>query len=241
MTEYRPASRLQTHNRGILLSASPITVLVVDDHTVVREGIKAMLEAAPDIEVIGEAEDGKEAVELVQKLRPSITVMDVAMPHLNGLEAMRQMLKALPESRIILLSAHSDSAYIERAQDLGAKGYLLKRTSLSGLANAIRTVQQGGTVFMDPVVEKSGDNPPFPRASKEKNPPLTAREKEVLRLVAEGRTNKQIAENLNLSAKTIDKHRQSLMDKLNIHDTAGLTRYALFKGIVGDDVPTTIL
>ena len=216
-----------------------ITVLLAEDHTVVREGIKAMLEANGEIQVIGQAENGREAVQFMQRGRPDIVVMDVAMPLLNGLEATRQILKDVPGTRIILLSAHSNAAYIERAIELGAKGYLLKRTSLATLSQVIRDVYKGGTVFGSTASEKTGRTGPETKADK--SVALTAREAEVLQLVAEGQTNKQIGEGLFLSAKTVEKHRQNLMRKLKIHDTAGLTRYAISKGIIESDIPLTLL
>ena len=216
-----------------------ISVLLVEDHTVVREGIKAMLETDAEIRVTGQAENGREAVELAQRLRPDVIVMDIAMPVLNGLEATRQILKATPTKRIVLLSAHSNQAYIDRAIELGAKGYLLKRTSLETLTRVIRHVHTGGTAFNSFPDEKIVATPKD--MSQNKAVALTTREAEVLQLVAEGRTNKQIGELLFLSAKTIEKHRQNLMAKLKIHDTAGLTRYAISKGIIESDIPLTLL
>jgi DNA-binding NarL/FixJ family response regulator len=207
---------------------------------VVREGLKAMLEADGGIQVVGQAENGREAVELAQKLRPAIILMDIAMPQLNGLEATRQIVKAQPSARVVLLSAHSDPAYVERAVELGAKGYLLKRTSLATLTEVIREVARGGTAFKVSV-EKLPERQNVSKGSREKAAALTTREAEVLQLVAEGRTNKQIAESLCLSAKTIEKHRQNLMAKLGIHDTAGLTRYAISKGIIESEIPITLL
>ena len=218
---------------------SMITVLLAEDHTLVREGLKAILEAEGQIEVVGQAENGREAVHLAQKLRPSVIVMDIAMPLLNGLEATRQILKVSPAARIILLSAHSNQAYVERAVELGAKGYLLKRNSLETVAKMIREVYEGRTAFTLPGAEKPARDAAH-KGPKEKAL-LTSREAEVLQLVAEGQTNKQIGDGLCLSAKTIEKHRQNLMQKLKIHDTAGLTRYAISQGIIESDVPLTFL
>jgi DNA-binding NarL/FixJ family response regulator len=222
-----------------------ISVLLVEDHMVVREGLKALLEAEGDIKVIGEAENGRQAVELTQKLRPAVIIMDIAMPLLNGLEATRQILKLLPATKIILLSAHKDDAYVEQAAALGAVGYLIKQTSLNALAKVIREVHRG-RVFFSPDVAKHLSNPgqrlPIREdLLKKKVAHLTSREMEVLQLVAEGQANKQIASELNISIKTVEKHRQHLMEKLGIHDTAGLTRHAIAAGIIESSVQLTVI
>ena len=222
-----------------------IPVMLAEDHMVVREGLKAMLEAEGDIKVIGEAENGRKAVELAFKLRPAVIIMDIAMPLLNGLEATRQILKALPTTKIILLSAHSDDAYIEQATALGAVGYLIKQTSLAALAKVIREVYKG-RVFFSPSVAKNLFNPEqrLPIREdllKKKVGHLSSREVEVLQLIAEGKANKQIASELEISIKTVEKHRQHLMEKLNIHDTAGLTRHAISAGIIESSVQLTIV
>ncbi len=222
-----------------------IPILLAEDHMVVREGLKAMLEAEGDIKVIGEAENGRIAVEMAFKLRPAVIIMDIAMPLLNGLEATRQILKALPATKIILLSAHSDDAYIEQATALGAVGYLIKQTSLAALAKVIREVHRG-RVFFSPSVAKHLYNPEqrLPIREdllKKKVGHLSSREIEVLQLIAEGQANKQIASELKISIKTVEKHRQHLMEKLNIHDTAGLTRHAISAGIIESSVQLTIM
>jgi DNA-binding NarL/FixJ family response regulator len=231
------------HNPGAFTPT--INVLLAEDHTIVREGLKAMLLAEGDIRIIGEAENGRQAVELAQKLRPNVIIMDIAMPQLNGLEATRQILKAIPSMRIILLSAHKDDAYVEQAAALGAVGYLIKQTSLDALAKVIREVHRG-RVFYSPEVAKHLTNPnqrlPIREdLIKKKTAHLTSRESEVLQLVAEGQANKQVAGLLGISIKTVEKHRQHLMEKLNIHDTAGLTRHAIAAGVIESSVQLTIV
>lgn len=219
------------------------TVLLVDDHTIVRKGLRMLLEAESDIEVIGEAQTGRQAVELTKKLCPSVVIMDIAMPLLNGLEATRQILKLHPAAKIIILSAHSDDEYVKQVVKLGAAGYLIKQTSAQNLVRAIREVQKG-KIFFSPAIskrfhdlyQKSSDRM---GRSKIKNVRLSLREMEVLQLVAEGNANKQIAAELDISIKTVEKHRQHLMEKLNIHDTAGLTRYAIAAGIIESSVQIT--
>ncbi|MCD6023628.1 MAG: degU 2 [Fibrobacteria bacterium] len=222
-----------------------IQVMIAEDHMVVRQGLKALLESEGDIKVVGEAENGRLAVELAHKLRPEVIIMDIAMPQLNGLEATRQILKAYPQTRIILLSAYKDDAYIEKATALGAVGYLIKQTSLDALAKVIREVHRG-RVFFSPEVAKHlvhpGQRLPIREdLIKKKVAHLTSREAEVLQLIAEGQSNKQAGGSLGISIKTVEKHRQHLMEKLAIHDTAGLTRYAISAGIIESSVQLTIV
>lgn len=220
-----------------------ITVLLAEDHMIVREGLRALLHLEDDIEVIAEAENGRQTVELTRKLSPAVVVMDIAMPLLNGMEATRQILHAQPATRVLILSAHSDDAYIEQVMALGASGYLIKQTAASALAKAVRAVA-GGKSFFSPAVSRrlSQYEKVAGRGAAQKPHPLhlTSRETEVLQLIAEGLANKQIASELGISIKTVEKHRQSLMDKLNVHDTAGLTRHAIAAGIIESSVqPTT--
>lgn len=223
----------------------PIRVLLAEDHRVVREGLRALLEAEGDLEVVGEAETGRQAVELTRKLRPDVVVMDIAMPLLNGLEATRQIRKVLPGARVLILSAHGDDAYVEQTRALGAAGYLLKQTSAQVLARAVREVHRG-QVYYSPVIARRlqprGAEPPDRLTRlKKRGARLSSREAEVLQLIAEGLANKQIAAELGISVKTVEKHRQHLMEKLRIHDTAGLTRYAIAAGIIQSDVQVRIL
>jgi DNA-binding NarL/FixJ family response regulator len=226
-------------------SAKHITVLLAEDHMIVREGLRKLLQTESDIEVVGEAETGRQAVELTRKLRPAVVVMDIAMPGLNGLEATRQILKSVPNTKVLILSAHSDDAYVEQATALGARGYLLKQTSAHFLSEAIREVQKGKTFFSPSVAQCQPNHEGLPPSQRKqvalKGIRLSSREVEVLQLIAEGRANKQVAAELSISVKTVEKHRQNLMAKLNIHDTAGLTRHAIAAGIIESSVQMTIV
>lgn len=222
-----------------------IPVLLAEDHEIVRQGLRSLLEAEGDIKVIGEAETGRQAVELVRKLRPAVVVMDIAMPLLNGLEATRQIRQAFPDTKVLILSAHSDDAYVEEASAVGAVGFLLKQTSSRVLATAIREVQKGNTFFSPSIAKHLHQHyetsPNRAELVRKKGDRLTSREAEVLQLIAEGQANKQVAAELGISVKTVEKHRQTLMKKLNIHDTAGLTRYAISAGIIESSVQLTIV
>jgi DNA-binding NarL/FixJ family response regulator len=222
-----------------------ITILLADDHTVVREGLRALLESEGDFAIVGEAETGRQAVELARKLRPSVIVMDIAMPLLNGLEATRQIRKALPDAKVVILSAHSDAVYVEQVMNSGAVGYLLKQSSAHDLSQAIREVNEGRIFFsasiarrLRPAHELSAE---LGKRGGKPNLRLSSREVEVLQLIAEGQANKQVAGELGISVKTVEKHRQRLMEKLSIHDTAGLTRYAIAAGIIESGVQLTIV
>jgi DNA-binding NarL/FixJ family response regulator len=196
--------------------------------------------------VVGEAETGRKAVELTRKLHPAVVIMDIAMPQLNGLEATRQILKVEPKTKVLILSAHGDDAYVEQVTALGASGFLLKQTSAHILARAVRKVQEGST-FFDPSIARRLRLHPHEKSSDRKKSigrkglGLTSREVEVLQRIAEGEANKQIAAGLGISIKTVEKHRDNLMKKLNIHDTAGLTRYAISAGIIESSVQITIV
>lgn len=222
----------------------PITVLLAEDHMVVREGLRTLLQAEGDIEVVGEAASGRQAVELTRRLRPAVVVMDLAMPLLNGLEATRQILKAVPSTRVLILSAHADEAYVEQVTALGVAGYLLKQTSADILVRAVREVA-AGRVFFSPTIAKRlqschGKSHDQTALFKRKSAGLSSREVEVLQLIAEGQANKQVAAELGISVKTVEKHRQHLMEKLGIHETAGLTRHAIAAGIIESIVQKTI-
>ena len=220
-----------------------ITVLLVEDHTIVREGLRRMIDTEPNLEVVGEATDGREAVAMAAKLQPDVILMDIAMPHMNGLEATRQMLKALPAARILILSAHSDDAYVAEAIKVGAKGFVLKQTSSQDVCHAIAQIHAGQTFFSPSVSKRLALLNPMNRNREgvmvAKACELSSRETEVLQLIAEGMANKQVASELSISAKTVEKHRASLMAKLDIHDTAGLTRYAISTGVIESRVQNT--
>ena len=222
-----------------------ITVLLAEDHTVVREGCRKILELEDDFEVVGEAEDGRQAVAMVKKLRPAVVVMDIAMPVLNGLEATRQILKAVPSTRILILTAHNDDAYVKSATESGAVGFLLKQASARVLSEGIREVNKGHT-FFGPFIAKllpERERKSLDRAgrSKPRKGRLTSREMEVFQLIAEGKANKQIAAELGIGIKTVETHRERLMEKLNIHSIAGLTRLAVAMGIIEHNVQLTII
>jgi len=216
--------------------SSNISVLLADDHNIVRQGLKALLVAEGDITVVGEAQSGREAVQLSERLRPEVVIMDLAMPLLNGWEATRQIMKALPSAKIIVLSTYNTEDHVQQAIAAGAAAYLVKQTAAADLVKAIREVKKGNAYFSPAIAQKLREKTcrslagePAERASQVE---LTVREAEVLQLIAEGFANKQIASELGLSVKTVEKHRQQMMNKLNIHDTASLVRHAAAKGII---------
>ncbi len=213
-----------------------ISVLLADDHNIVRHGLKALLIAEGDISIVAEAQTGREAVQLATQLRPEVVVMDLAMPLLNGWEATRQIVKALPSARIVVLSTYGDDEHIQQAIAAGAAAYLLKQTAAADLVKAIREVKKGNAYFSPAIAKRLREQTCRPategEAPKPVEPELTPREAEVLQLIAEGFANKQIAAELGLSVKTIEKHRQQVMHKLRIHDIAGLVRHAAEKGII---------
>jgi DNA-binding NarL/FixJ family response regulator len=216
-----------------------ISVLLVDDHAVVRQGLRALLSQVEDIEVIGEAENGRQAVRMAVKIPPDVVIMDLTMPLMNGFEGTRQMRKFVPSAKILVLSSSSDDDFVQKMMENGASGYLTKQTAGDDLLLAIREVQKGN-VFFSPAITKrlldycrqkfSEATPSQPGAG------LTSRQEEVLQLIAEGMQDKQSAGELGIGAKTINKHRQEIMNKLNIHNAAGLTRYAISKGVVSRDL-----
>lgn len=220
-----------------------ISLILADDHTIVRQGFRRLLEFESDFEVVGEAQEGRDAVQLVRRLHPTVVLMDIAMPRLNGLEATRQILAEDPKARIIILSAHSDDAYVDGAIEAGAAGFLQKQTSAEELCQAIRSVAEGKNHYSTPVSRRLDRlNSQFPVRKgllKYKPVSLTPREMEVLQLIAEGKANKETAVELGIGMKTVEKHRDHLMKKLDIHDTAGLTRYAIGAGIIESCVQIT--
>jgi len=202
-----------------------ISVLLVDDHHLVRHGFRRILEDEADLAVVGEASNGKEAVELARKLNPQVIVMDCALPQMSGLDAARKILQHLPSTAVLMLSMHSEETWVRQAMDAGARGYLLKSAVELELPVAIRKVASGETV-LDPAVCR-------PAALKgETGAALTPRELEVLRLIVEGKSNKEIADHLGLSANTVAVHRANIMDALGIHKTAELVVYAIRNGLV---------
>ncbi len=225
------------------IAMKKINVLLVDDHTVVRQGLRALLKSEEDIEVIGEAENGRQAVMLARKSPPpDVVVMDVAMPLLNGLEATRQIIRNSPTTRVLVLTSYGDDECVAQLMQAGASGYLIKQTAANDLLKAIREVQRGNAFFSPAIAKRLRDQCRVAFTSGQparKTGELTSREAEVLQLIAEGFSNKQIAAELQISIKTVEKHRQQVMNKLNIHDIAGLTRYAISKGMVERSAPAT--
>jgi DNA-binding NarL/FixJ family response regulator len=219
-----------------LFSMSNISVLLADDHNIVRQGLKALLLAEGDFTIVGEAQTGREAVQMAAQLRPEVVVMDLAMPLLNGAEATRQVLKSLPNAKVVVLSSYGDDEHLQQAIAAGAAAYLLKQTAASDLVKAIREVRKGNAYFSPPIAKRLREQScqVMTAAEPAKVPvaDLTSREVEVLQLIAEGFANKQIASELGLSVKTVEKHRQAVMKKLDIHDIAGLVRHAVNKGII---------
>jgi len=213
-----------------------ITVLLSDDHTVVREGLRLLVEKEADIQVVGEATNGHQSVREAKRLKPHVVLQDLSMPLLNGLEAARQIAREVPSAKVLILSAYSDDAYIEDAVEAGAAGYLMKETAGNDLVRAIREIA-GGNAFFSPhvarrIVKQWQDKFPNGSSVETRTSKLTSRQTEILQLIAEGYATKQIAGLLSLSIKTIEKHRQDLMNMLNIHNIASLTRYAVSSGVV---------
>jgi two-component system response regulator NreC len=211
------------------VSSQSLKILLADDHTIVRQGLKLILSAQPDLEVVGEAANGREAVELVQKLKPDVVLMDVAMPELNGIEATRRMMEVNSRVKILVLSMHKESVYVREILKAGARGYILKDAIDSELLNAVRSVARGDG-YISPAVSGAL----LSDYRKDVTDPadlLTKREREVLQLIAEGKTNKEIATRLNLSVYTVDSHRGKIMEKLNLHSTGELVRFAIKNGL----------
>lgn len=213
-----------------------ITVLLVDDHDVVRQGLKALLANDSGITVIGEARTGREGVRLARELRPQVVLMDLAMPSMNGWEATRQILKAIPSAKVLVLSTYHEEAHVQQAIRAGAASYLIKQSSAADLVTAIREVKQGNAYFSPAIAQglRARTLTAVTPGEPEQIPgiQLSLREAEILQLIAEGYANKQIAGELGLSTKTIEKHRQTLMNKLKIHNTAGLVRHAAAHDII---------
>jgi len=220
-----------------------ITVLISDDHTIVRSALRVLLETAEDIIVVGEATNGQQAVEQTKRLRPRVALLDLAMPLLNGVEATRQIVSEVPSTKVLMLSGYTDDVHVRQAVQAGATGYLVKHTGSQDLLRAVREVAQGNAFISPCICQRlmttwramlNGDE------ALGNGNPLTSRQSQVLQLVAEGYMSKQIAPMLSLSIKTVEKHRQSLMQKLDLHKIADLTRYAISNGIIESGaVPNT--
>lgn len=223
-------------HQGELYQVPPIRVLIADDHTLVREGIRALLERLPEVEVVAEATDGRDALNLLKTSQPDVVLMDISMPRLNGLDATRHMVREMPKIKVIMLSMHRSEQYVWQALNAGAAGYLLKDTDLAEVSIAINAVMNG-KAYLSPEIAmhvikeyvRRGDSNETLRQT------LTPRQREVLQLMAEGTTTRKIAETLNISVKTVETHRAQLMERLDIHDVAGLVRYAIRTGLVQQD------
>ncbi len=216
-----------------------INVLLADDHTILRQGLRSLLESEQDINVVGEAENGQQAVTMARNLRPTVVVMDIAMPIMNGMQATRIIKKKYPETKIIILSMYTDEDFVTQVVQLGASGYLVKQTAATDLINAIREVTQGNAYFSPSISRLIAEKLKQVNDNKTKHHllyALTTREEEVLQLISEGKSNKDISIHLDISIKTVEKHREHIMRKLDIHDVAGLTRYAFSRGIISGTV-----
>ena len=223
-----------------------ITVLLADDHTIIREGLRSLLTIDGHFDVVGEAADGQQTITLVEELQPEVVVLDIAMPKLNGLEVARRILQQQPSPpKILILSAHADDIYIDQVIAMGVVGYLVKQTSANFLVRAIKEIHRGKLFFSSSIAQRKNEGQrktSYPSGIKHKGTiSLTSRELEVLQLVAEGRSNKEAASDLNISIKTVEKHRHNLMKKLDLHDTAGITRYAIANGIIESSVQCTTI
>lgn len=212
-----------------------IRILVADDHGVVRKGLRFLLDRQSDMEVVGEASDGREVVRLCEKLNPNIVIMDVAMPQLNGIDAAAQIVKTNPSIRIIMLSMYADESYLVRALSAGAKGYMLKDSAEVDIVRAVQVVSQGRPFFSPQIAQSLLDD--YVRTLQQRGLQdsyelLTDREREVLQLLAEGKSNKEVATILDLSTYTVETHRTNLMHKLNLHNTAEIVLYAVRKKVI---------
>jgi DNA-binding NarL/FixJ family response regulator len=214
----------------------PIRVALVDDHVLIRAGLRALLHTLPNIEVIGEASDGHEAVDVIARHHPDVVIMDIGMPGLNGVDCTRRIVKQSLNTRVIILSMHANEEYVGRALDAGAMGYLLKGAEPAELELVLKAVMRGET-YLSPSIAKHlvQDYLSHRKEKIHPRPDLTTRQREVLQLIAEGSSTKDIANTLKLSVKTVDTHRSELMHRLDIHDVAGLVRYAIRTGLVSTE------
>jgi len=207
-----------------------IRVVLVDDHALVRSGMRALLEQMPGIQVAGEATNGREALELVGRLRPDVVLLDISMPELNGLEVAERLHAAQPGVRVVLLSMHADEQYVDRALGVGASGYVLKSADAEELERAVRSAARG-LAYLSPAIARAAGR--RARSDRSGGSPLSPRQREILQLIAEGNTTRQIAEKLGVSVKTVETHRAHVMERLEIHDVPGLVRYAIRTGLIG--------
>lgn len=213
----------------------PIRILLADDHTVVRDGLRALLEKQPDMAVVAEAADGRESIRLAEEQTPDVVIMDIAMPSLNGIEATRRILAANPETAVLILSMHQDESYVLRSLKAGAKGYLLKDSLRGDIIDAIRSVSQGRSFLTRKVsrmLQEDYVRQLESRGLDDSYDLLTDREREILQLVAEGKSNKEIAAVLNISSTTVETHRAHILQKLGLHSVPELILYAVRKGII---------
>lgn len=221
-----------------------ITVLVADDHTIVRQGLKHLIEMAEDIEVVGEADNGDTVLREAKRLLPNVILLDIAMPKLNGIDSARRLSKEVPVSKILMLSTYHDDQEVHLAIAAGATGYLMKETAGADLLRAIRETHKGNAFFSPEISRRilRQTREAFQNRAERTSGTvtLTERETQVLQLISDGNSNKEIAEALTLSVKTVEKHRQTLMNKLHVHDAAGLTRYAIARGLIPCDRPSLI-
>jgi DNA-binding NarL/FixJ family response regulator len=214
---------------------APIRILLADDHTIVRDGLRSLLEKQPDMTVVGEAADGRDSVRLAEELAPDVVVMDIAMPNMNGIEATRRIMASNPHRAVVILSMHQDESYVLRSLKAGARGYLLKDSLRSDVIDAIRTVSQGRSFLTRKVsrlMQEDYIRQMENRGIEDSYDLLTDREREILQLVAEGRTNKEVAGMLNISLTTVETHRTHILQKLDLHSIPELILYAVRKGII---------
>jgi two-component system response regulator NreC len=238
MAEFDQRSQPAENGQGVTVeSPVKIRVLLADDHTILRAGLRMMLNAQPDIEVVGEASDGRQALNEALALKPDVVLMDITMPEMNGIEATRQVKRMLDSTRVLILTMHENEEYLFQVLRAGASGYILKEAADTELISAIRIVYSG-RFYMSPSAQTMmvGDYLLRVRSGEERDSysALTEREREILKLVAEGLTNNQIAERLYISPKTVDTHRTHIMDKLNLHSRAELVKYAMRRGLLED-------
>lgn len=218
-------------------SLKSIRVILADDHTIVRAGIRAVLEKFPGVQVVGEANDGREVLDLVKEHQPDVVLMDITMPGMNGLEAAERMAKEFPNVRVIILSMHNNDEYYWRALKVGAAGYLLKKAATTELETALQQVIKGEVYLSQEISARLLKKIPLDGIAERKSPleQLTGRQREILQLIAEGQNTKQIADLLKVSPKTVEYHRMKLMDCLNVHDVPGLVRFAMRVGLISQE------